>query len=521
MEKRVLLAVALSGLVLVVWYALFAPAPGSKPPVGQHLAPTTSSGGGGESGASEVEAAGTGGRKEPPAVEEARVAVPEDAVLETDDFRVVVNGAGGVISSIVLKGYRDNDGKLLELVSSSGPGPLRMGTAGPWNDEGYVLSRENDTLTLHWSDGRGNWVEKRVGLGQGRFGLMVEVRGGGQAVRGGVVISSTGAPTGRKSGYFERLSALVRANGNMERLDARKAKGGQRFGGVVEFAGVEDQYFLKVLLPEAGLEEVGVVGEGGGATVVARGAGGVVRGTLYAGPKAHDILVGYGRGLDRTLSFGIFGVLSVAFLAVLKWIYSWVGNWGVAIIALTAALRVVLFPLTHKSTVAMRRMQKVQPKMKAIQDRYKERAKKDPQARARMNQEVMALYKQEGVNPMGGCLPLLLQLPILWALYTLFAYAIELRQAPFALWITDLAQKDPTYVLPVLMTASMFLQQKLAPQSGDPAQRRLFLIMPLIFGFMFMSFPSGLVLYWLVNNVLTIGQQMVTERLVREAPAKG
>ena len=246
-----------------------------------------------------------------------------------------------------------------------------------------------------------------------------------------------------------------------------------------------------------------------------------MRGTLYAGPKDHDLLVGYGRGLDETLSFGIFGIISVAFLAALKWIYSWCGNWGVAIIVLTAALRVVLFPLTHKSTVAMRRMQKVQPKMKAIQERYKERAKKDPQARARMNQEVMALYKQEGVNPMGGCLPLLVQLPILWALYTLFAYAIELRQAPFALWITDLAQKDPTYILPVLMTASMFLQQKLAPQSADPAQRRLFLMMPLIFGFMFLSFPAGLVLYWLVNNVLTIVQQVVTERLLREAPAKG
>ena len=335
------------------------------------------------------------------------------------------------------------------------------------------------------------------------------------------MISSTGEATGKKGGYFERLSAVVRVNGDLERIDAGKVKGGARFSGLVEFAGVEDQYFLTVLLPDGGVGEVAVVREKGGAAVVAGGGGGAVRGTLYAGPKAHDVLVGYGRGLDETLSFGIFGLLSVGFLVALKWIYSWVGNWGVAIIVLTAALRVVLFPLTHKSTVAMRRLQKVQPKMKAIQDRYKERAKKDPQARARMNQEVMALYKQEGVNPMGGCLPLLLQLPILWALYSLFAHAIELRQAPFALWITDLAQKDPTYILPILMTVSMFVQQKLAPQAADPAQRRLFLMMPLIFGFMFMSFPAGLVLYWLVNNLLTIAQQVATERLLREAPAKG
>jgi YidC/Oxa1 family membrane protein insertase len=127
----------------------------------------------------------------------------------------------------------------------------------------------------------------------------------------------------------------------------------------------------------------------------------------------------------------------------------------------------------------------------------------------------MGLYKQEGVNPLGGCLPTLVQLPILWALYSLFAYAIELRHAPFVLWIQDLSAKDPTYVTPILMTASMVLQQRMTPQVGDPAQRRMFMLMPFIFGFMFMSFPAGLVLYWLVNNVLTIGQQLITERLLR------
>ena len=518
MEKRVLLAVALSGLVLVVWYALFTPPPVARPPQGGEGVERTTAEAGAH-GKGEGQEAAAGEARRPPA--EARVEVPEEAVLESDDLRVTVDGAGGVISSIVLKGYRDDEGKPLELVRAGGRRPLEMGSLGAWNQEGHVLRREGDTVALLWSDGEGNWVEKEIALGPGRFGLRVEVRSGGVVGQEGVVIASTGAAAGAKGGYFARLATLVRANGDLERIDAGKIKKSHHFAGVVEFAGVEDQYFLTVLLPEGGVGEVKVVGDGSGGAVLAEGVGGVVRGTLDAGPKDHDLLVGYGRGLDETLSFGIFGIISVAFLAALKWIYSWCGNWGVAIIVLTAALRVVLFPLTHKSTVAMRRMQKVQPKMKAIQERYKERAKKDPQARARMNQEVMALYKQEGVNPMGGCLPLLVQLPILWALYTLFAYAIELRQAPFALWITDLAQKDPTYILPVLMTASMFLQQKLAPQSADPAQRRLFLMMPLIFGFMFLSFPAGLVLYWLVNNVLTIVQQVVTERLLREAPAKG
>jgi len=281
--------------------------------------------------------------------------------------------------------------------------------------------------------------------------------------------------------------------------------------GPVPFAGVEDQYFLLVLLPEGPTEGV-LQGAQGKVVVTGQGA---ISGLLLGAPKVHDLLKSFGRGLEETLSFGLFGFFSLLFLRVLRWIYSWSGNWGVGIIVLTGLIRLALFPLTHKSTVAMKRMAKLQPKIKAIQERYQERAKKDPAVRARMNQEIMELYRREGVNPMGGCLPMLVQIPILWALYTLFAFAIELRHQPFILWIKDLSAKDPTYITPILMTASMVLQQKLAPQTGDPAQRRLFMLMPFIFGLMFMNFPSGLVLYWLVNNLLTIGQQLLTERLLR------
>jgi YidC/Oxa1 family membrane protein insertase len=197
-----------------------------------------------------------------------------------------------------------------------------------------------------------------------------------------------------------------------------------------------------------------------------------------------------------------------------------VGNYGVAIILLTLGIRILLFPLMHTSTVSMRKMAKVQPKVKEIQARHKKK-KSDPQARAKMNQEMMALYKQEGVNPMAGCLPLLVQLPILWALYQLFLKAIELRHAPFILWITDLSAKDPLYVTPILMTATMWLQQRLAPQVGDPQQQRLMRMMPLIFGIMFLQFPSGLVLYWLANNVITIIQQEITLHLIGERKLGG
>ena len=165
-------------------------------------------------------------------------------------------------------------------------------------------------------------------------------------------------------------------------------------------------------------------------------------------------------------------------------------------------------------------MQKVQPKVKAIQEKYKKN-KKDPQVRAKMNQETMALYKEEGVNPVGGCLPMLVQMPLLFALYTLFSHAIELRHAPFMLWIVDLSAKDPLYITPVLMTATMWLQQRLAPQAGDPAQMKMMRMMPLVFGIMFLGFPAGLVLYWLTNNVVSILQQEITLRLIGERKRAG
>ncbi len=205
---------------------------------------------------------------------------------------------------------------------------------------------------------------------------------------------------------------------------------------------------------------------------------------------------------------------------VLRWIHGFVGNWGWSIVILTIAIRMALFPLMHKSTVSMRRMQKIQPKVKAIQEKYRKN-KSDPQVRQKMNQETMELYKKEGVNPVGGCLPTLVQMPILFALYTLFAHAIELRQAPFIWWITDLSLKDPLYITPILMTATMWLQQRLAPQAGDPNQMRMMRMMPLVFGIMFLGFPSGLVLYWLTNNVVSILQQEVTLHLVGERKRGG
>ena len=222
------------------------------------------------------------------------------------------------------------------------------------------------------------------------------------------------------------------------------------------------------------------------------------------------------------MRLGWFKFLALPLLWGLRWIHdNVVANYGWAIILMTILVRLILFPLTHKSTVSMQKMQEVNPKVQAIRQKYRSKLK-DKQGRPnaemqrKMNEETMALYKAEGVNPAGGCLPMLLQMPVLFAFYNLLYAAIEIRHAPWMLWIQDLSAMDPYYVLPIVMGASQFLQQKMTPAAGDPMQRRMFAMMPIFFTILFLKFPSGLVLYWLTNNVLGIGQQLMYKRL-REA----
>ena len=205
-------------------------------------------------------------------------------------------------------------------------------------------------------------------------------------------------------------------------------------------------------------------------------------------------------------------------LRALKWVNAFVGNYGWSIIILTVLINLAMFPLRHKSVVSMRKMQDLQPQVKAIQDRYAKLKVTDP-ARQKMNTELMNLYREKGVNPASGCFPMLLTMPVLLAFYALLSVAIELRGAPFAMWIKDLSTYDPYYVTPILMGASQFWQTKMTPMTGDPAQQRMMMFMPLMFMVFFLWMPSGLVLYWLVSNVWTIGQQYVTNRLIG-APSK-
>src|SRR6266508_1889780 len=251
----------------------------------------------------------------------------------------------------------------------------------------------------------------------------------------------------------------------------------------------------------------------------------------YIGPKEYGRLKGVGAGLEKSIYFGGFPLpqaygglpmewLAVPILWLLKWFYRYTHNYGVAIILLTILTKVFFFPLTLKSMRSMKAMQALQPQINALRSKYKS----DPQ---RVQRETMELYREHRVNPLGGCLPMVVQIPVFYALYVALSVAVEMQNAPFIcfgylfgmhLWICDLAAQDPTYVLPILMGVSMFVQQKMTPTMGDPRQAKMMLLMPVVFTFMFLNLPSGLVLYWTLSNVLQIAQQLYMER--SGSPAK-
>ena len=244
---------------------------------------------------------------------------------------------------------------------------------------------------------------------------------------------------------------------------------------------------------------------------------------MYAGPKEYERL--HALGLEKAISFGGFPIprqygglpmewLGVPILLLLQWVYRGVSNYGVAIILLTVVSKVLFYPLTVRSMRSMKAMQQLSPQINALRSKYKS----DPQ---RLQRETMELYRQYKVNPMGGCLPMIAQVPIFYALYLALSVSVELQSAPFLcvgrlfgvdLWICDLASHDPTYVLPIMMGITMFIQQNMTPAAGDPRQAKMMLVMPFVFTFMFLNLPSGLVLYWTVSNVLQIAQQWYMDR---------
>ena len=477
--------------------------------------------------------------------------------VETDLFFITLTNQGGRVFSWKLKNYFDDEKQPLELVSkrlrNMGFLPLEVFIEGEEelsrkiNKALFIPDKEKLLLTtsaslpregqvtFRYSDGKGLQVEKTFTFYPQSYLAQLQIKlAPGELLHKGYILlgPNLGNRTnGGRGGFFGGVSrdivqGVINVNNKVQRvkkISQPHIQGDmkyQLFQGNIQWVGMEDNYFMATFIPADQVEQAIVLArettipgqQRERPLVLTSMMAGVSltdftdQGKLYIGPKDYELLSELGMELKYVINFGFFGFIGKPMLFVLKFFYRYVHNYGVAIIILTVLIKLLFWPLTRKSYHSMKKMQELQPKMKAIRDKYK-KYKRDPVIRQKMNQEIMNLYRQEGVSPMGGCLPMLLQLPVLWAIYSLLMVSIEIRQAPFFGWITDLARKDPYYITPIVMGITMVIQQRMTPTMGDPAQARMFKLMPIFFTFLFLSFPSGLVLYWLVNNLLTIGQQ--------------
>ncbi|HEY7450348.1 MAG TPA: membrane protein insertase YidC [Vicinamibacterales bacterium] len=536
MERRYLLALFLCFLVLYV-YQLLLP----KPP----QAPTQTAKGKPQVTQNQQVEAETPRKETPLPSPEENASPPlvaetmeRDVPLETDLVSAVFSNRGAVIKSWKLKNFRDASNQPHDLIPSGVPADLPrpfslrledQATARRLNSALFKVDVVSPShLRFEYQDASGLKARKEFQLPPGSYVLMadVTVNVGGAAVAPVVQWGPGLGPlttTENQSSYVQRSAGILYANDEVTRLDAGAIAEQPTHMGPFGFTGVDDQYFLLALVrpsvTKVSYRTVSVPAPLGGearAELVSYEAQlsqtpGAQR--VFIGPKDFDVLRAVDQDLVRAINFGWFAWLVVPLLTSLKMVNGFVGNYGWSIIILTILINALMFPLRHKSVVSMRKMQEIQPEVKAIQDRYAKLKATDP-ARQKMNTEMMALYRERGVNPASGCIPMLLTMPVLFAFYQLLSVAIELRGAPFAGWIKDLSAHDPLYVTPILMGATMFIQQKMSPATLDPVQQKMMMIMPVVFTFMFLQAPSGLVLYWFVSNLWTIGQQMVTNRLI-------
>ncbi|MDX2180987.1 MAG: membrane protein insertase YidC [Bryobacteraceae bacterium] len=463
------------------------------------------------------------------------------APIETDLYRIEFTNRGAAVKSWILKKYKDSNGKPLDLVSPAGVkkagypmavSPKNLALSTDLTQALYTAKPIENGYEFEFSNGR-TYSKKTFAFKPGSYLSTVssDLTENGSPVPHLVVWRGefgdwtvpNSAPL-RKSLYFDTAQNKLVEN------DQKFAESGpQTRAGNFAFAGLEDAYFAMVALQQEGgaIElltfNTWIPGsDGKEVPVVGAGIGGEAsnRLTLFTGPKDYNLLKSVDPRLEGMIDFGWTSIIAKPLFLALKYTNdNWVKNWGWSIILVTVIINVLLLPLKISSLKSMRKMALVQPEMQAINDKYKGLSMKDPKM-ANKNQEVMDLYKKHGVNPAGGCLPLLLQMPFLFAFYAVLSVAIEIRQANW-LWVTDLAQPETIAirVLPLIMIATQFWMQKMTPATGgDPAQQKMMLFMPLIFGFMFYGASSGLVLYWLTGNVVGIVQQWAFNKTM-PAPA--
>ena len=543
-EKRALLAGVLSLVVIVVWSYFFAPKPKPQPPATPPAATQPATQPGTQTGAPAPAVVKPGVPTSPLA----KAATDEKTiVIENGLYRVELSNRGAVVRSWVLKKYTDDNkpARPLDLVHAEAaqkfgwPFSLALDDAAleqQVNGALYEVTPAAGPLDapaevrFEWSDGR-TAVTKRLKFESGTYVVLVEtsVTLDGQARMHSVAWrGGFGDPTVFKAAelvqlFFSAAGKFTTVLNKELGVPDQPAQRHRRTGSA-DYGGIEDLYFAAAFVPEkAGtlaltdwrLDRDVVVDGAAAKEPLAEVAAGSSEGAgplalrVFVGPKDLDILKAQKPPMGELVQFGWMEFIAAPLFYLLRWIYDYVPNYGWAIIIMTVAINMVLFPLKLKSWRSMQKMQKVAPEVKSIQERYKKYGMRDPR-KQQMNQEIMELYKRGGINPVGGCLPMLLQMPIWFGLYRMLTVTIELRHAPWMLWINDLSVKDPYYILPVLMGVTMYVMQKMTPMTAtDPAQQKMMTMMPLMFGGMFVIFPvsSGLVLYILSSNVVGIAQQ--------------
>jgi YidC/Oxa1 family membrane protein insertase len=557
MERRVFIAVLLSFVVLYTYQTYFAP-PLPPPPGSAGAKPAAAATAAGKSQPATAAAATSAPSSKPEPSEPSPLSVlgeseAREITVETETVRVVFTNRGARVVRWQLKNYRDAIGEMVDLVPSglpeAEPRPFmlvaddakdtaRLNTAlyRVTGDTGGSFSPAGgQPLVFEFQDDNGLAARKEFRFDPKgyTFTATVTARRGTTPINPAIVwgpgLGDQGAAAGGGSMFTGNAVSpprvLLHRAGEVVRMTPEDAATTPVQQGPFRFVGVDDHYFVSFAVSDlngsAEFKPLNLPGPNDTQrrllSYTLRPAQPAQAVKFFAGPKQFDELQALGPDYVRAIDFGLFAWLVVPLLGTLKWLFGYIGNYGWSIILLTIIINLVMFPLRHKSSVAMRRMQMIQPQMKAIQDRYAHLKMTDP-GRQKMQEEVTALYREKGVNPASGCLPLLLTLPVLMAFYSLLAQSIELRGAPFAGWIQDLSTADPYFVLPSLMGLTMFWQQKVTPTSADPAQQRVMMVMPVMFTAMMLFSASGVVLYWFVSQVWAIGQQYLTNWIVGPIP---
>jgi YidC/Oxa1 family membrane protein insertase len=477
--------------------------------------------------------------------ETATIPIARSISIETDVFAASLSTAGGTLQRTALREYPVTlaaPDVAVELLREEPPKVFvyQSGLAGdvalPTHHDVYTADGNAFTLAegadelivpLSWRNDSGINIEKRYRFRRGQYLVNVEyaihnnsaapvrvhhydqLKRNEESSRQGMVYTFTGAVLSTPDKRFEKFNL-----GDLQDtpLDVTASDA---------WVGIMQHYFVAALIPPAGNpyqyyskivdNQNYLVGYMSPATVIAPGESATLQTSIFIGPKRHDLLEPLAPGLELTVDYGILWFIAKPLFVVLQFIHDLTGNWGWGIIILTILLKLMFFPLSAAGYRSMANMRRVQPRMLALRDRHKD-------DRAQLNQAMMKLYKDEKINPLGGCLPIVIQIPVFIALYWVLLETVEMRQAPFVLWIQDLSTRDPFFVLPLLMGISMWIQQKLNPAPLDPTQAKVMQILPFVFTVFFAFFPSGLVLYWLVNNILSILQQWQITRAI-ENPA--